>query len=67
MSINGLKNFIPFNSRIQDKTITKRSDAAFSRTALLPEIMEKFFNADQQGGAKGTIQLKGDEIYKPAT
>ena len=47
-----------------DKTfIVKCSDPDFIRTALLPEIMEKFFVAFEQHGAKGTIQLEGDEIY----
>ena len=47
-----------------DKTfIVKCSDPDFIRTALLPEIIEKFFSAFEQHGAKGTIELKGDEIY----
>jgi hypothetical protein len=43
--------------------IVKCSDADFIRTALLPEIMQKFFIVFQQHNAKGTIQLKGDELY----
>lgn len=47
-----------------DKTfIVKSNDPEFIRAALLPEIMEKFYDAFEQHGAKGTIKLKGNEIY----
>lgn len=47
-----------------DKTfIVKCSDPDYIRMALLREIMDKFYCTFEEHGARGTIKLKGNEIY----
>lgn len=43
--------------------IIKCSDPEFIRMALLPEIMEKFYDTFEAHGAKGTLKLKDNELY----
>jgi hypothetical protein len=55
---------VPVGDADFDKTfVVKCSDPDFIRTALLPEIKEKFYHAFVHHGAKGTLQLEGNKLY----
>ncbi|NBB79262.1 MAG: hypothetical protein GVY36_07435 [Verrucomicrobia bacterium] len=59
----GMQDIEVGDTRFDRTFIVKCSDPYFIRTALLPEIKEKFYHAFEELGARGTIKLESSEIY----
>lgn len=59
----GMEDVQVGDSRFDKEFIVKCSDPDFIRTALLPEIKERFYHAFDEHGAAGTIELREMELY----